>query len=198
MPRKKKTYGPSLDKGVTYKVVPATKAALKKLREEFKGEPRLVENMTSISAVSHVGKKEGIEAIESKAASWENTYCPYVTIQDVDALKTQKTDQLKERIKREEAALKKLVASADVTKQKAALITCKNCTSKIARGWIRESVCPVCGFSLISPTAGVRIENKKQAIRNLKAALESEKRKRRDFAPLRYLVAMPKEKEKTK
>lgn len=193
MPRKKKTYGPSLEGGIEYAVIPATKKALLNLRESFSGNPKLIEKMTMISPVDFIGEKRGREFIEERASSWENTYVPYVIIRDLSALKTPKADALRKKLADEEGSLKEALKKIDVSGFKAKLVTCPECESKVNKNYVKECICPVCAADLRSKSSVQMIERKQAKIKRARMALDTELAKTSSKAPLRYLVAMPKE-----
>ena len=163
-----KITGPVIDDGIEFAVIPCNKKALEKLRDFHGGDAGLLNTMRLISPIQFAGKRAGELCIKDAASSWSGKYCPYVTIRDTDSLNTPKAKELRAKIRREEEALAALLEKTDVTSQKAKLIGCMKCDSKVNKQFIKDSVCPVCGNGLRSKSANASIFSKEQKIASLK------------------------------
>lgn len=191
--KKKKEYGPMISEGIKVIVSPPRKSSLNKLKEEFKGDARKVETFLMISPLDFKGRDKGEEFLMERAAAWEGRCVPFVTIRDIDSLKTEKILALKKKLSDEEASLEETVKKTDVSSFKAKLVTCPECESKVNKNYVKNSLCPVCGKDLRSKTTVKTIEGKKAKIKRAKTLLRNELVKNADKAPLKYLVVMPKE-----
>ena len=194
MSRKKTkvSYGPDIKDGVIYKVIPANRSALNRVKASLGDKERLMESVIMLSPEQFKSKEEGVKYLIDNAEKWSGKFCPFVVIRDIDNISTTKATILLEKIKAEERALAETVDKTDVSNFKARLITCETCESKINRTYIKGSICPVCGNDMRSKTAIKTIENKRARIQRYKDKLYDEWKKHAAEAPLRYLVAVPK------
>lgn len=193
MARKKKAgCGPSMESGVGFCVVPATKKALEKTIEEVRTEKRYATTeLISLSPQQFAGKAAAEKYLLENAEKWSDRYCPYVSIRNTDELKLPKIEDLRKKIVSEKLSLEKLKARTDAATFKSKLAGCPECESKVNRKYIKDSRCPVCGSSLRAPSAEKSIAKKEAGITKLDVKLRSECIKHASEAPLRYLVAVP-------
>ena len=192
MPRKRKTVtaGPSVKTGIDFAVVPANKKALSKLQAEST-HSKLLETISLISPVHFAGVEEGKTFLLENSDKWDGKYAPFVTIRDIESVKTQKAKDLKKRLKAEEAGLAEAVKKSDVSLFKAKLITCSRCESKVNKSYIKDSVCPVCGKDLRSKSTLSSLKAKEKKVETIRKRLADEQKAHAEEAPLRYLVVVP-------
>lgn len=193
MAKRKKGAGPSLDKGVAFTVIPATKKALTSITEEVRAIPEFKETeFVSVSPQQFAGSEKGESFLLEISEKWEDSYCPYVTIRDISILKTAKAVKLREKISSEEMSLESIKKRTDAGSFKSKLAGCASCESKVNRKYIKDSICPVCGVDMRAPSAAASIEKKEENLRRLRIKLSVELADHAGEAPLRYLVAVPK------
>lgn len=154
----------------------------------------------SINTVSRNGDRYGTELIQysdmlfdsrEKAEDWvykDHGFYAGVAVRykDLDGIPdTAEVKRIRDRIKLLQQ--KSIEVKNDVAKRKCKLISCSKCESKIAREYVRRSICPVCGNDLTSEAAKKEYAEICEKIQELYKKIEQKKINSRK-AKIRWLV----------
>lgn len=140
---------------------------------------------------------EKVEPLESyeKASNWienhdngdyQNLAVRYYSYNGVEDSK--KAKEILERIKDEEKKRSDYIEKHSVLTFKAEFIGCQKCGSKIARIYLRNDKCPVCGEDLRSKTTLETIKRYNGKIYDLKKKYAEEKYKSKKNAKVMWLL----------
>lgn len=114
-----------------------------------------------------------------------------MAVQYRDVMQTAKTKaeiELQNRIKEKNIDLNEYIKKNSVHMRSEAFMTCKHCGSRVSLAHFRSEYCPVCGDDLRRQTVTDMIKKKMDAIDQLKQRLTDERSKKKDKAPLMWLV----------
>lgn len=128
--------------------------------------------------------------IDKYSAAWSRRYNVYLPFYDVSKVKTTAAEKkLRERIDELTESLREYVKVHSVKNLKAELITCRGCKSKIRKDYLDREICPVCKEDLRAEYIIETIDKMKQRIKDKKKELLELEKRKKDKAPVRYLVA---------
>jgi transcription initiation factor IIE alpha subunit len=158
--------------------------------EEF---PHMGKNIMPIKRIA--GDKifdsyeEAEEYCEKKRDRWARNYNVTVAFYDTDVAKaTKKMEDIEGRITKEQTKLKVYDETNNVSKFKANLISCPQCSSKVNKQYIRKNFCPVCRSDMRSVTVKNTIKKYHDNIKKFQKELAEERKKQKRKLPIRYLV----------
>ena len=165
--------------------------------EEFPSMGDYIMPIRQLRTTSDVnGKKiygcleEAEDFIDKYSAVWSRRFNVYVPFYDVSKVKTTAAEKkLRERIDELTESLREYVKVHSVKNLKAELITCRGCKSKIRKDYLDREICPVCKEDLRAEYIIETIDKMKQRIKDKKKELLELEKKKKDKAPVRYLVA---------
>ena len=148
--------------------------AVKGIEKEFDNSNVDYYNIERISSNSkHFKTKE--EARNYLNECWKND-CEYSYLATYDFRRSQKYVSLRKRLETEEKKLVDYRKAHSCNNFKSALIGCDQCGSKIAKEYIKNDECPVCGHDLRSQTTKDTIKRYENNIKDLKKQISNEER----------------------
>lgn len=101
---------------------------------------------------------------------------------------TKKIDELNEKIKEMYAKKKEYAAAHSVKTQKATLIGCSHCGSKLSREHLKGEKCPLCGTDLRAATTLERLTSFDARIKECEKKIKQEQLKAKNKAEVKWLV----------
>lgn len=130
---------------------------------------------------------EAMKAIGRLDNGWYDDHA--VLFHDLDAVRPTKSMQsIDAQIEATKKARDEFVGAHHVRDRKSALIGCDKCGSKIARGYLRTDLCPVCGSDLRPASTLERIKGYDTKLCRLKARRLDAQKKQIARAPIKWLV----------
>lgn len=121
---------------------------------------------------------EAYEYCMIKNTDWQRKYNVAVPFRGCDDLQmTKKLQSLNTRLTTERQKLSEYEAAHEVTMFKADFVGCPKCKSKLARGYLRNSKCPVCREDMRSKTTKDTLARYRAKIRKLEKEISDEKNK---------------------
>lgn len=101
---------------------------------------------------------------------------------------TKKIDELEAKIKETQEKKKEYETAHSIKAQKAALIGCPECGSKLNRERMRGEKCPLCYTDLRSPTTLERLASFDSRVKDYRKKIEEERLKEKKKAEIKWLV----------
>lgn len=123
---------------------------------------------------------ESRDAAEARIRSLDKGWYDDHAVRYIDhseAKETKRMTEIRTRIRETREKANAYSAEHAVTSFKAEYIGCSVCGSKVARKYLRSSVCPVCRADMRSETTKKTLESYETKIRDLNDQLERERRK---------------------
>lgn len=152
--------------------------------------------VSSIRWLGHIlcnSYEEAEEEVKKQDRGWYD--CLAVRYRENEPTKSSKSTQnASERVNEAQKAYNslKIKVESDFATCKSEFIGCKSCGSKLNRKLLKTPACPLCGQSLLSPTALDRLEKAKERIKKAQIALsdsaEKDEKKRKKTGKIRWLV----------
>ena len=177
-----------------------SKAELDKARKEIREEvrnngnlnhfPNLGNDLFGIKKISDrvfPSEKEARKFIDDRYGSWSRRYNVYVEF--IDTKETSKIKSLKERLKATREKKEQYIKKEQIINHKSSLIGCKHCGSKIAREFLKNDYCPVCGTDLRSETVIKTIARYDEIIDQCLDDIEYEEAKQLAKSPKKVLLS---------
>ena len=121
--------------------------------------------------------EEARQWLEDTDNGWyDNRAVVYKDYQNVKTPKrTKKYEDLMRRLKENQEKLRKATTEGHYDNVKSALISCRNCGSKIAKAYLKgKNFCPVCRESMLPPTKVNQIKRYEEIIEDIKKQITEE------------------------
>lgn len=134
---------------------------------------------------------EDFEAAEAYIRSLDNSWYQGYAVRFQDYKRKEPGAKMLELLKKRDEEYKKQRAYLDdhsITKQKAALIGCPKCGSKLSRKYMKGNYCPLCRANLLSATVQKRLAAFDAKIKKIEAQMVAAEKENREKADIKWLV----------